>query len=98
MRRRSTGNEQRPYQDYEFLQDVEPDRLKTIGAIILAWNWIEGALDTSLAIALELHPDMWVEVTSRFGGLDGKTAILKKYADLFKQPEKQTRGHGQSSR
>jgi hypothetical protein len=90
MRRPSQASKDRPFQDYDFLNDIDPDRLKLIGAIILAWNWTEGALDTSLAIALELHPDMWVEVTSRFSGLDEKTALLKRYSTLFAQPDEQT--------
>ena len=56
---------------------LREERLQAIGAIMLAWNWIEGAIDTSLAVALELHPDMWTDITSRINGMDGKIAILK---------------------
>jgi hypothetical protein len=75
--RRKKSGEQRAYRSYDFLQDVQPRRLQLIGAITLAWNWIDGAVDATLGVALELHPDMWVQVTSRINGMDGKIALLK---------------------
>jgi hypothetical protein len=35
------------------IEDVGRGRLKTIGAISLTWNSIEGAVDTALGLALE---------------------------------------------
>ncbi|HEX6376479.1 MAG TPA: hypothetical protein VFZ91_12265, partial [Allosphingosinicella sp.] len=58
-------------------------RLQTIGAISIAWNWIEGAIDVSLSVALNLHPSMWNEVTTRINGLDSKFALIKKHASLY---------------
>jgi hypothetical protein len=81
MRRKSTSSD-RPYKFFD-IKEVEPERLRAIGAVMLAWNWIEGAIDTSIGMALELHPNMWVDVSSRINGLDGKIAILKESAKLF---------------
>jgi hypothetical protein len=86
IRRRKTGG-QRPYKKYDFWAEVDTNRLEAIGAIALAWNWIEGAIDTCVAMALEIHPDMWVDVTSRINGMDGKTAILKKCLPLEGYPQ-----------
>jgi hypothetical protein len=82
IRRRRKDKAQRPYRKYDFLAEVESDRLQYIGAITLAWNWIEGAIDGCLGVALDLHPDMWVEVTSRINGMDGKFEILRRSLTL----------------
>lgn len=85
MRRKKTSG-QRAHRGYDFLEEVHPRRLQLIGAITLAWNWIEGAIDTSLAISLETHPDMWTEVTSRINGMDGKLELLRKCLSLTGYP------------
>jgi hypothetical protein len=60
------------------IADIGTERLVYFGAISLAWNMVEGAIDTGLALSLELFPGMWTEVTSRINGFDGKVAILKR--------------------
>ena len=83
MRRKSnTSSSLADYKKYDFLAEVDGERLKLIGAIALAWNWIEGALDATLAMSLELAADMWVEVSSRINGIDGKTALIKRSLTL----------------
>lgn len=85
MRRRKT-EAPKAYRSYDFLLEVDSKRLQLIGAITLAWNWIEGAIDASLGIGIEAHPDMWVEITSRINGMDGKIALLRKSLDLDGYP------------
>jgi hypothetical protein len=82
MRRRST-DPHRTYQEYDFLNDVAPEKLQLIGAISLAWNWLEGAIDAALGMALELHPDMWLEVSGRVNGMDAKLGIIRASVRLF---------------
>lgn len=82
MRRPSSGD-LRPYRAYDPHREVDAARLQTIGAISLAWNWLEGSIDTGLSIALNQHPSLWLEITTRINGFDGKIAILKKCAHLF---------------
>ena len=77
MRRRTTP-QFRPYRQYDFYSDVAPQRLQAIGAISLAWNWLEGAVDTALCTALELHPDLWLELTGRINGMDAKLGIIRE--------------------
>lgn len=74
---RKTTNTIRPHRRYDFLTEVEPERLQLIGAIALAWNWLEATIDTTVATALGLDPVLWVEVQSRINGFDGKIAIIK---------------------
>lgn len=81
--RRTSARTQRPYRSYDFLEDVDAERLRLIGAISIAWNWIEASIDASLSASLELHPDMWLAVTTRINGFDGKIALLKQYTRLY---------------
>lgn len=83
MRRRSSiKSSLADYQKFDFLTEVDGDRLQLIGAITLAWNWIEGALDATLAMSLELVSEMWLEVTSRINGIDGKIALVRRTLTL----------------
>lgn len=82
MRRRST-TEERPYRSFDFYEEVEPKRLQAIGAISLAWNWLEGALDTAFAVAFDIHPTLWTEVISRINGMDAKLELLRRSARLY---------------
>ncbi|WP_156404935.1 hypothetical protein [Sphingomonas sp. Root241] len=82
MRRRSTESN-RVYQEFDFLTDVDAKRLQLIGAISLAWNWLEGAIDAALGMALELHPSMWLEVSGRVNGMDAKLGIIRASVCLF---------------
>lgn len=81
--RRTSPRPERPSRAYDPLAEVDPERLKLIGAISLAWNWIEGSIDSSLSVALRLHPSMWFDVTTRINGLDSKFALLKQCATLY---------------
>lgn len=74
---RTASKLHRPFRKYDFLTEVDPERLRLIGAVALAWNWLEATVDATLATSLGLHPAMWVEVQSRIGGFDGKIAIIK---------------------
>jgi hypothetical protein len=77
MRRKAISGS-KEYRKYDFLTEVDPERLKLIGAITLAWNWIEGALDASLCMATNIHASMWIDFASRINGIDGKIGLLKK--------------------
>jgi hypothetical protein len=76
MYRKSTTTE-RQHRRYDFLTEVDPERLKLIAAIALAWNWIEATIDMALGTSLRIAPRLLVEVQSRINGFDGKTAIIK---------------------
>lgn len=83
MRRKAAPGKQRPWQDYQVRKDISKDRLAAFGAVALLWNDIEGAIDTTLGLALELPEPMWIEITSRINGLDGKIAIIKRAAKII---------------
>jgi hypothetical protein len=77
MRRRSTRTFwQSTF--YDIRKDLTPGQLEGIGAVMLAWNDIEGRLDQTLATAIGLPASIALEVTSRIGGLDGKFEIVRK--------------------
>ncbi|WP_341631882.1 hypothetical protein [Sphingomonas agri] len=74
---RKTDNTLRAGAAFDFLEEVDPDRLRLIAAITLQWNWIESAIDVILTTGLRIDSDIWVEVQSRINGFDGKVAIIK---------------------
>ncbi|HZV07275.1 MAG TPA: hypothetical protein VE999_19485 [Gemmataceae bacterium] len=79
MRRRSSrrfGDQQ--FKQYNVRRDIDPKRLKAIGAMILQWNYLEGALNLILDLSLRLPPALWVPVHSRINGTDGKVALIKE--------------------
>jgi hypothetical protein len=83
MRRRSTNRfGDRQFKQYNVRRDVDPKRLQAIGAMILQWNYIEGALNLILDVALKLPFELWVPVHSRINGTDGKVALIKETFDL----------------
>jgi hypothetical protein len=65
---------------YDIRKDLTPGQLEGIGAVMLAWNAIEGRVDEILAAAIELPFKIALEVTSRINGLDGKFEIIRKSA------------------
>lgn len=72
-----------------FEEGMSKHHLALFGMVSLAWNDLEGALDTALGLSLELPGPMWVEVTSRINGIDGKCSLLKQCAKIVHQmPEK----------
>jgi hypothetical protein len=79
MRRRSKnrfGDQQ--FKGYNVRQHIDPKKLQAIGAIILEWNYIEGATNLILDLALQIPYPLWVPVHSRINGLDGKIALIKE--------------------
>lgn len=82
MRRKGERLSKHPYKQHRIAEDIEPERLKGIGAVSLAWNDLEGAADTALAMSLKLPEPLWVELTSRINGWEGKVELLKKSASI----------------
>lgn len=60
------------------------EHLALFGAVGIAWNDLEGALDTALGAATGLPEPMWSEVTSRINGFDGKCALLKRCCKIIR--------------
>jgi hypothetical protein len=88
MRRRSTRTLWQS-RFYDIRKDLAPEQLEGIGAIMLAWNDIEGRLDQILATAIGLPGSIALEVTSRINGLDGKFEIIRKSAQHHLQFSKE---------
>jgi hypothetical protein len=84
---RKTHNTIRGGAAFDFLTEVDPERLRLIAAITLQWNWIEAAIDVMLAVGLRVETDLWVEVQSRINGFDGKIAIMKAALRASNVPE-----------
>jgi hypothetical protein len=78
MRRKSKSQEGRKYKEYNVRKDVDAKRLQAIGAAVLEWNYIEGLLNLIMPLSLQLPYELWVSVTSRINGFDGKIAVIKE--------------------
>lgn len=88
MRRKTTSQDHR-WREYDIKKDIKPERLAAIGALNVAWNDIEGAIDVCTCLAMEAPYPLWLDLTSRINGLDGKFAIIKKSArEHIRFPEK----------
>ncbi len=73
------------WESFNIKEGITEQRLALFGTVTLAWNDLEGSLDTALGLSLELPEPMWVEVTSRINGFDGKCSLLKQCAKLVHQ-------------
>lgn len=92
MRRKGPPIDEHPIKQYEIHTDIEVERLAAIGALTLAWNDLEGAVDGAAGLSLMLVEPLWVEVTSRINGFDGKIAIIKQGLNInFKLPANHAR-------
>jgi hypothetical protein len=58
-------------------EDVSTDQLAGIGAIVLIYNYAESAINRMLPVALGLSSGVYLSVTTRINGIDGKIEILK---------------------
>jgi hypothetical protein len=56
-------------------------QLTEIGAVTLKWNQIDFFVDWLLLIVLNLPIGLWLQVTKRINGMDGKLEILRSYAN-----------------
>ena len=59
--------------------------LAAFGAVNIAWNDIEASVNAALGMALGLPQLMWIEVSSRINGLDGKLPIIKQAINIQHQ-------------
>jgi len=61
--------------------DVSTKQLAAIGAITLAFNDLESCIELMLCAGANIQDWLFVEVSSRINGLEGKTAIIKYVID-----------------
>jgi len=72
-----------PWREYDALDDVPPYILQYIGAILLAWNFIEDRLDDVFCRSIRCATELDRQISSRINGIDGKIEIVKKALNLF---------------
>jgi hypothetical protein len=65
------------YGSGNILRDVSKRQLANIGAVSIAYNEMEEALDLLLIFSLGIWANVGPQVTSRINGADGKIAIVK---------------------
>jgi hypothetical protein len=73
---------------FNIRKELKIELLAGVGACILIWNDIEQAIDDACCLALQIPPVLWQDVATRFHGLDGKLAILRKCLGLYYSGER----------
>jgi hypothetical protein len=87
--RRKASGAPRNSTGFDLKKDMDQEVIWGIGACALLWNTIEATLEVSLGLAIELPAPLWVSVTSRINGVDGRISVIKDAAkDHFKMPPK----------
>ena len=69
---------------HRVITDVDPERLRLIGAIALDWNFLEDTVDECLHVSVHWPYELRVEIASRINGLEGKFEILKAAVDVYR--------------
>jgi hypothetical protein len=64
-------------------KDLSQNQLAGIGAAALAYNEVEVEIDRLFFLATGLSKELQLEVSTRLGGIDGKTAIIIKGVKRF---------------
>jgi hypothetical protein len=86
---RTKHTPKRIYQVVDIKKDIPEKHLAAIGAMALAFNEAEAALDRLFYVATELPEVLKLEVSTRIHGLDGKIPITKKAAAQFLEADAQ---------
>ncbi len=80
---RSKHTPKATYQIVDIKKEIPEKQLATLGAMALAFNEAEAALDRLFFTVTDLTDALQLEVSTRIGGLDGKVEIVKKGAAQF---------------
>lgn len=62
---------------HDIKQAYTNEQLIEVGAIALTWNQIDFQIDFLLLVVLKMPIGLWLEVTKRINGMDGKIEILR---------------------
>ena len=80
---RSKHSQKAAYRVVDIKKEIPETQLAAIGALALAFNEVEAALDRLFFVVTELTEPLRLEVSTRIGGLDGKVPIILKGASQF---------------
>jgi hypothetical protein len=83
VKHRSKHTRKPTYRVVDIKKEIPERQLAAIGALALAFNEVEAALDRLFFVVTELTEPLQLEVSTRIGGLDGKRPITKKGAAQF---------------
>jgi hypothetical protein len=66
---------------FDVRQDVPSRQLQALGAIAIVWTRIERRIDFAMCTALSVPYPLWIDISSRINGFDGKVELIKKGAE-----------------
>jgi hypothetical protein len=66
---------------FDVRHDISARQLEALGAIAIMWTRIERRIDFAMCTALSVPYRLWVDVSSRINGFDGKVELIKRGAE-----------------
>ncbi len=66
---------------FDVRRDISARQLQALGAIAIMWTRIERRIDFAMCTALSVPHQLWVDLSSRINGFDGKVELIKKGAE-----------------
>jgi hypothetical protein len=81
MKRPAKGRSTPVHHTRDVKQDFSRDQLAAVGAVTLAFNELQSAVEAMLQVATSIPEWLFSDVASRINGLDGKIAIIKAVID-----------------
>ena len=84
MRRKAPPTRKRHHiSGFDIRREISAKRLEALGAIALVWTQIERRIDFAMCTATGISHKLWIEISSRINGFDGKIELIKKGAEHF---------------
>ena len=80
---RRQSHKDTPHTIIDIKNEIPQTQLAALGALALAFNETEAALDRLFFAVTALSDTLQLEVSTRIGGLDGKIEIIKKGGEQF---------------
>ncbi len=77
MRRPQPANSKPGRRVQDIKKAYTEKQLIEIAAIALTWNQVDAQVDYLLLVALRLPPSLYLDITKRINGMDGKIQILR---------------------
>lgn len=68
-------------------KNYTPEQLQAIGEVIIAWNELESRLNLLIGTASCIPPKLYLDITSRINGIDGKIEILARINGFYRIAE-----------
>ena len=70
-------------------KNLTREQLEWIGAVAIGWNELEILIDYAMSIGLGISAPLWLEVSTRINGIDGKLQLIRHLRIIFPELDSQ---------